>query len=191
MFFKIRIKKQYSFLWIKYVTAFQSNTHCMNCLVGGRSLKIPPASKAGAHPYLPGMEYFGILNEHPFKYVYLCGVTNEYANNLHVVVRYKPGSVVIHEDQHSIVEITNAERLDIPKIAEPIDRGHHYTTCRNFMFGYAYLRDSDPYDGVPMAQINAGKPGKSGGKRRTALPIVNRPTTFAKGVHRIRLVRPR
>lgn len=183
--FEIKIKKFYLWLWIKYVTGFRSNTHCMNCLVGHRSDKIPPASK-GTQPYLKGQIYRGVLNEAGYKYIYLCGVTDEYANNLHVVVKYKAGGLVVHEDEYCKVVIKNAERVPIPKIEQPIDRGSQFTTCRNFMFGYAYLRATDPFDGMTAAEagINPkyGRPGKKAKKRASAQDTAEQPAPLRRRI---------
>jgi hypothetical protein len=146
----------------------------MNSLIGYRSGKIPPQSKKlPKNPYLPGNVYKGVLNEAGYKYIYICGVTNVYANNLHVVVRYAKGETVIHEDKHARVVVRNAERVPIPIIdaatAARLDRGYQFTTCRNFMFGYAYLRDTDPYNGKTAAEagIYGSGSASSYSKKRT------------------------
>ena len=157
IYFDLKIKIPYSWLWIKYVTGFRSNTHCMACLVGGRSDIIPPRRKVEtSHPYARGNSFTGSMTEHNYKYIYLCGVTDNYADNLHVVIRYKKGGVVRHTDKHCDVTFTNAERVPIPKIAETIDRGYQHTSCRNFQMGYHYLRHTDPYDGMSAREAGIG-----------------------------------
>ena len=191
IYLDLKIKKPYSWLWLKYVTGFRSNTHCMSCLVGGRSEIIPPRRKnETTHPYARGTEFRGPLNEHKFSYIYLCGVTDNYADNLHVVVRYKKGGVVRHTDSFCEVTLTNCERVPIPKIAENIDRGYQHTTCRNFQMGYAYLRHTDPYDG--MSAQEAGIYNKSAGQKMVArTKTYERKIFYNPNNQRIRFTRKR
>jgi hypothetical protein len=125
----------------------------MDCLVGGRSSLIPVAIKE-IQRYTPGAKFSGVLNEHPYRFVYLCGVTDAYADNLHVVVKHAPGKSFVHEDNYCKVEFENAERVPIPPLKEgDVDRNTEYWTCRNFQFGWHYLGETDPYRSMSKEEI--------------------------------------
>ena len=151
--FQLEIKAPYRFLWIKYATAFRSDKHCLNCLIGGRSNIIPPASKYEQH-YTGGTIYSGKLTEHPYRYIYLCGVTSNYNDNLHIIVKNAHGKSFTYEDNYCKVEFENAERVPIPPLKEgDVDRPENYWTCRNFQFGWHYLGETDLYRNMGNEEI--------------------------------------
>ena len=121
----------FSYFWLKYVTGFDARQHCARCLLGryekavdvgmptGRAITLDP----GAAPFL-----------------YLCGVTGRWADNVHLAMRPAPGRRVTAPLGAGEVTLEGAELLAIPALPEGfrgLDRG--FTTCRNYRFGVAYL----------------------------------------------------
>ena len=131
------------YLWLKYVNAFDPSQHCAKCLIGSFSTALRFGVHKGA-----GDVYDIALTEHKARFMYLCGVTNVWADNLHVAMRPKAGERWTIETPDATVEGWNVERLPITPI--PADaapeftaRGPEFLTCRNYQFGYAYLGAAD------------------------------------------------
>jgi hypothetical protein len=133
---EVRVKIPYYRLWLKYVTGFNEKVHCARCLKGPFSKVLPMPTEKTPNTYK------GILNEHEseYLYLYLCGVTRKYSENLHIAFQWKGRSTIEYEDKRARVVITNAEQLHIPPIHEPLELDDKFTTCRNFQFGWHYLR---------------------------------------------------
>lgn len=135
MHIRIEVKSNnYIYLWLKYITGFDINSHCAKCLIGKYSKLIQYRSQK------VGKVYEGELNEHDAPYVYLCGVTKVYENNLHIACMKDERVGFEYEDSNVRVSIEGARQLAItPLVGElfPVQQ----STCRNFQFGYHYLRD--------------------------------------------------
>lgn len=130
MYLVVTIKRtRYLYLWLKYVTGFDISNHCATCLEGHYSKLLPYRRRLE-----PGQRFEGLLNEHQAPYVYLCGVTPSYPENLHIPMRYKQGHTVEYEDANIVVKALHAERLSIEPVDLPLPSA--FTTCRNFQFGY-------------------------------------------------------
>jgi hypothetical protein len=131
---------RYAYLWLKYVRGFDASQHCARCLIGTYSKRIPYRRP------LAGARFAGALDEvQPLSapYLYMCGVTPRWAENLHVAFIRSPGSVVEVEDANIAVRITDACRILIDERAVPPGLPRAYATCRNFQFGcqaYGYTR---------------------------------------------------
>ncbi len=130
MVIEVQVKIPYYRLWLKYVTGFNEKVHCARCLKGkfSKALPMPTENKPNT--------YKGILTEHEAPYLYLCGVTRKYSENLHIAFQWKGRSTVEYESERVRVVITNAEQLPISPIHEPLELDDKFTTCRNFQFGW-------------------------------------------------------
>lgn len=119
------------YTWLKYVTGFDQDHHCARSLRGFHSKRV--------WHQMP-LNVPVVLDEAPvFDYIYLCGVSDNYIwrNNLHVVVRHKPGGFVATQTYNGIsVRFRNAERVEIPALPPGWNGlSDEFTTCRNFQFG--------------------------------------------------------
>ena len=125
---------KYRYLWLKYVTGFDIREHCARCLIGKYSKMIKFRSQG------PGAVFEGELNEHEAPYLYLCGVTGKWANNLHIAFQYCAWDKVEYEDDNIKVVLDHASRLPIEPV-KGLSLPSAYTTCRNFQFGYHYFHE--------------------------------------------------
>lgn len=135
MYIRIKVKSNcYIFLWLKYITGFDITKHCAKCLTGNYSKLIQYRSQK------VGKIYEGELSEYETPYAYLCGVTRNYDDNLHIAFKKSQGEIIAYEDKNVSVSIENAQKLIIPPVA-----GKSFSveqqSCRNFQFGYHYLSD--------------------------------------------------
>jgi len=130
--------RAFKIAWLKTIRAFDPSRHCAKCLVGEFHYDILPYGRKDAE-----REYAGEMRmEWPrVKHAYLCGVTSRWAENLHIGMVYAKGRRVEYEDARIQVVITNMRRLAIPPITEKLALGEAFTTCRNYQFGWAHLRD--------------------------------------------------
>ena len=140
----------FRYFWIKGVRAFDPSRHCARCLVGPyasgpglgyrETLPIPAAVPLGP-------ETFGGAAP---SVVYVCGVSGRYADNLHLALLVEPGAVAEAETFNGYrLRVEGARRLDIPPIPDgAMDLPKAFTTCRNFQFGVAAVREGlIPYAG--------------------------------------------
>ncbi len=134
----VQIKtSRYRYLWLKSVRGFDPSKHCARCLVGeyAREFPLRPRFEAGLHLHaeIPG-------DRAPF--LYLCGVTPNWAENLHVAMIPDPGGRFVVDDDNSTVTVDGAAMLEIPEIPE--DMPAAFSTCRNYRFGRHYMAGSSP-----------------------------------------------
>ena len=134
---KIKIEKDFKYLWLKYVEGINLNTHCANCLVGNYSKKIKKAKGTYENIFLD--EY------NTTKYYYLCGVSSPfvYENNFHLAFKYCKDELLKYSSNGIEIEIENAIALPISKkfidIRHPKAKFKSYSSCRNWQFAN-YLR---------------------------------------------------
>lgn len=132
---EITTTQNFGYLWLKYVTGFDLNVHCAKCLIGKYSKRISPELMANGK--LTDIE----LDEYPYRYIYLCGVTSPYvwADNLHLALEPFQGGVVDFNFNGTQVIIEDAKVVPIK--AQSVykhPKGHikAYNTCRNWRFAY-------------------------------------------------------
>ena len=132
--------ERFSYLWLKYVNGFNLSVHCAKCLEGKYSRLFPFRKKV-----LELSE--AALDEYQAKYMYLCGVTNEYSRNLHIAFEYAEGETLHYIDGKTIVVIENARQIEIIELssyqAEPKGKFAIYNTCRNWRFAYQMTHSKD------------------------------------------------
>lgn len=122
-----KFKYKYRFLWLKYVSGINLSRHCARCLLGGYDERIHP-----------GLTEVHSINLKKSQYLYLCGVTGKWENNLHLAFREKEGSEITIDNKHIKCRIINAE--EIPISDKYIDHSlvyandKAYNTCRNWWF---------------------------------------------------------
>lgn len=138
------IKRPYRFLWLKYVRGFRSDVHCARSLVGPYSRKLfRPATTLDreARSVMGSLDV--VLDEHEAPYLYLCGVTSRWADNLHLVL-VEDSDRVDYEDGYVRLTVHGARALPIPALPadHPMAANRSFATCRNYQFGYAYLDHS-------------------------------------------------
>ncbi len=138
-------KRRFAYLWLKYVRGFDENVHCARCLIGKFAWNIVP--------YDSGMKKAGTLLsgelESGWPYVYLCalapGPAQGRAGDLHLAFAADPGQAIHINTDWIEVTVTDASELIIPEIPQgECDRGPRFTTCMNYKFGWAYLRNKHP-----------------------------------------------
>jgi hypothetical protein len=136
---EVKQERFYRFLWIKYVTGFNPKVHCGKCLLGQYSKRIVYDRKSY---YLPKIRLDQApLDEHPAKFIYLCGVTPRWEWNLHIVGRAQPGSRVTHDDDRISVKLADFEPIAIDATqSPPVPKA--FSTCRNWQFGWCGFPDT-------------------------------------------------
>jgi len=128
----VEINAPFRYLWLKYVTGVNLGVHCAQCLKGDYSIQISPDT--GKRPEI-------LLDEHPSKVVYLCGVSKPYdwSKNFHLAMREVEGES-FEVDQLGI-RMTVENAIPLPIEAETMKANAHpkladkaYSTCRNWQF---------------------------------------------------------
>lgn len=123
----------FRYLWLKYVTDFDLSVHCARCLIGQYSRIFPFRGRVTEMYNEP-------LEEHTAKWLYLCGVSNRYENNLHIAFEEAEGETLFYDDGKTIVEIEGARQIPIVQLESyPLEeKGNlkEYNTCRNWRFAY-------------------------------------------------------
>lgn len=124
----------YRFLWLKHVVGFDPRVHCARCLKGEYEKMIPYGR------ILPGTRVEKQLTtDAPF--LYLCGVTSKYAENLHIAFVPDGPQSVFYEDAHIEVTLTGARQVPISPLPDAVQDTltPPFTRCRNYQFGWHYL----------------------------------------------------
>lgn len=123
----------YRYLWLKYVTGFNLNVHCARCLLGHYS-------SAFGYKRQPDKLADVTLDEFPCRYMYLCGVTDRWEDNLHVAFVESEGDRFTYADKYCRLEVEGARRIDILELPsydlEKHGADRMYNTCRNWRFAY-------------------------------------------------------
>jgi hypothetical protein len=152
-------RNDYPYLWIKYVAGFDPSQHCAKCLTGYWSKAIPFVKDKA------GIRRRRNLDEYDTPFVYLCGVHKSFqlVNNLHFPMRRKPGELFTFENEAIRFTVRDHEVLPIPPLPEEARRRLTpvYYTCRNFQFGWHYLKDPRvdplaPYDELERRKQRLG-----------------------------------
>jgi hypothetical protein len=128
----LRLKTDaFKHLWGKYVTGFDVEQHCVQCLQGHFCRHF------FRKRFVAGTVIEGELDEHEAPFFYLCGVTESWPLNVHLAVRPKRGFMASHEDHNIIVLIDGGEPVPITPVraGRPMD----FENCRNWQFGYRYF----------------------------------------------------
>jgi len=129
--------------WLAYVTGFDIDRHCQDCLLGTkqqRNRKVRREMDATGRT-----EY--TLDEAGYDYLYLCGVSWQgWANNFHLAMEHAPGERIEKRspDGRFVVLVENAREIEI----QPLPDGYggyprQFTTCRNWQFGVQQYTDVD------------------------------------------------
>jgi hypothetical protein len=133
----------YRFLWLKYVQGADLRYHCARCLKGPYS-KLLPFSRYGQPA---GLQIEGDLVEADSPFLYLCGVTPRWEENLHIAFQRAPGERIEYEDKHIRLVITDAVRMPIEALPEKVIQEEGlvaaYYTCRNYQFARQYLSEEE------------------------------------------------
>lgn len=122
-------KRDYKFLWLKYVTGVNLAVHCAKCLNGHYDQRFK------AH-----LESLSDVTLEDCRLYYLCGVAadRKWAHNLHIAFTPAAGQVIDIDDGFCKIRIENARRLDIsPDYIDrslPQHRIKEFATCRNWQF---------------------------------------------------------
>jgi hypothetical protein len=136
---KVRIKEitttaPFRYLWLKYVSGVDLNSHCAECLLGDNSELVSPALGLAGHNL--------DLDEYPGEIFYLCGVSKPYNwdRNFHLAFRLAQGEEFSCEEQGISLTLLNAERINFeafdarnrsssPNRTKPV-----FNTCRIWIF---------------------------------------------------------
>jgi hypothetical protein len=128
------IKLVFNSLWIKYVTGFNPKYHCQKCLKGFLTKKF----KYIKDPIFLNKEIPIYLNEYRTPFIYICGVTNNYADNLHLPFRPAQNQEFEFKTDSIHIKVYNGTKLDIKQFDLPFPPD--FSSCRNFQFGYQYFK---------------------------------------------------
>lgn len=132
---EMKTKRNWMYLWGKYVNGVDLENHCAKCLLGKYSKKINKDTKEVKNL---------VLDEGSSKIFYLCGVTKPYVweDNFHLALRYKEGCNIKINKKSIYLELENAEELpidfDINNCEHEKKTKKEYSTCRNWQFAYLY-----------------------------------------------------
>ena len=129
---EFKTRKRFRYLWVKYVTGFDLSQHCARCLKGKYSRVFPFREHiTEAHDF--------DLNEAEYNYIYICGVTDKYEENLHIVLVPSEETFTYDDGETSFV-IEGATRIQIVQqrsyYLEPTGDLKEFYTCRNWQFAY-------------------------------------------------------
>jgi hypothetical protein len=136
---------QFMWLWTKYVSAFNSNYHCTNCIKGPYSKKLSKASNKNL-----ANNTTITLDEHDnYNAIYICGVSKDgyrqkenYTHNVHCVIEPMKGSNDKYAFEDWLITIENGRIMRIPEETMIPQRYLHlpkeYTTCRIFRWASSY-----------------------------------------------------
>lgn len=123
---KLDIKKNYRYVWLKYVNGFDLSQHCAKCLCGTYESRIKRNITQYRDMELP-----------PSKYYYFCAVQT-YPTNIHLAFEEAEGEEIRIDDERYSIVIENARQIhfDDSRInpALPGARLKAFTTCRNWQF---------------------------------------------------------
>jgi hypothetical protein len=127
---KLLIHRPFMYFWGKYVNDFNIKVHCAKCLIGHYSNFIKKETDL--------FEFE--LNEFPFKYFYICGVSKPYRwhENFHLALKESKGKNLYVKENGIEAWIEDAERIEIQKLDYPEEYSSQkpFHTCRNWQFGY-------------------------------------------------------
>ncbi len=129
------LNREFRWLWLMYVTGFDERHHCQACLKGNKSRRF----KYNRSTITVPAEFSFPLDEFPARFVYLCGVTARYEDNLHIAMKPSPTHQLDYGDGRIKVSVSNAER--VPIFPLNVDKPSKFLRCRVFQFGYQYLRE--------------------------------------------------
>lgn len=129
---QIDVTANFRYLWLKYVTGVNLDQHCAKGLSGKYSKAL--ANKQGEQKI--------ILDEHPAKAIYLCGVSAPYKweKNFHLAMLPSPGDSIEYESNGIRVAIANARRIEFEGYdarnlsSNPNRERREFHTCRNWIF---------------------------------------------------------
>jgi hypothetical protein len=124
--------------WARYVTGFNSETHCQKCFKGPTSDLVRKDMATGV--------WHEMHERASFSYLYVCGVARSpraelYRKNFHLALRPDEGSSVSAATYNGyIVHVANAVSVAIP----PLPEGWNGLVpemyrCKNFQFGVEYF----------------------------------------------------
>jgi len=123
---KLELKRQYKYVWLKYVNGFDLSQHCARCLKGSYEPRMNRDILSYRDMELP-----------PSPYYYFCTVY-QYATNIHLAFVEAEGETITVEDDRYSAVIENARQVhfDASRIdpALEVSRLKAYTTCRNWQF---------------------------------------------------------
>lgn len=125
------------FLWVKSVRAIDPSVHCARCLVGDywKGLPYDRSDRPAGSVFRSAFE----VGDAPF--VYACGVTPRWEDNLHLAAAVDPEAIAEAHTPDAAVVFRGARVVPIREIVNPPDLGSRFLTCRNFQFGWNALRD--------------------------------------------------
>ena len=103
------LNREFRWLWLMYVTGFDERHHCQACLKGNKSRRF----KYNRSTITVPAEFSFPLDEFPARFVYLCGVTARYEDNLHIAMKPSPTHQLDYGDGRIKVSVSNAERVPI------------------------------------------------------------------------------
>lgn len=131
-------------VWGMYVNDFDPSKHCQDCLKGERATildeKLACLKKAkdqSPNTNVSEPVVVELSDTWPYFYLFAWGYKPKRATNVHLAVRYQPGSVASVGSAYGVtftIHDAFAPRIDrLPEGWMGLPKGH--ATCRNFQFG--------------------------------------------------------
>jgi hypothetical protein len=138
----------FMWLWAKYVTGFNPEHHCTNCIRGKYSHKFSKNNPGFAASRITVMD-----EQPPGSYIaiYICGVSKagysrkaNYPHNVHIALAPRPRAEENWSFEKWTVNIRNAVFLPIPSSADDLPVQYQtlppaYTTCRIFRWSACFF----------------------------------------------------
>lgn len=123
---KLDLKKQYRYVWLKYVNDFDLSQHCAKCLKGTYESRINR-----------NVFHYENIELPPSPYYYFCTVQT-YPTNIYLAFEEAEGETIDYEDYRYSIVIENARQIHFdesridPNLSEA--RMKAFNTCRNWQF---------------------------------------------------------
>ncbi len=123
---ELSIKRQYRYVWLKYVKGFDLTNHCAKCLLGTYERRVNKETMEYRDLELPASPWY-----------YFCTVY-QYKTNIHLAFVEAPGETIRIEDERYTAVIENAQQIhfDDSRIDKSLPGAplKAFNTCRNWQF---------------------------------------------------------
>ena len=117
--------------WLRYVSGYNLNDHCMKSLIGYNDPRVPRFNNIRRYDNL-------ILREAPYYYFCCVQSRNSYDKNVHIAWYDKKDSSFIVDNDLIYAEILDAEQIPITNQfidwTLPQSKNKYFNTCRNWWF---------------------------------------------------------
>lgn len=154
---EITTSRRFRYLWLKSIHAFDPRVHCARCLKGSYHDELNPQGMWNGDTVRIELE----LDTAPIHY--LCGVTNEWAKNLHLPFESRDGALPLEIVKPGVSVRFPQGGIRLLPIMEPISGiDPAYGTCRNWLFGLGHLATEEERNAAIASLARPYEPVGSG-----------------------------